>query len=84
MPTDINVSRGHVYVATIELVETVLAVGSDESTARHWAGVHAAQFLNDRGGVNPDTGEQWNADTVADYFGVRVTLCEIDGHGVLH
>jgi hypothetical protein len=85
MPTEeMNISWGHVYVATIELAETVLAVGRNEATAKHWAGVHAAQFLNDRGGVNPNTGEQWNAYTVAEYFGVRVTLCEIDGDGVLH
>jgi hypothetical protein len=85
MPTEeMNVSRGHVYVATIELAETVLAVGRNEPTAKHWASVRAAQFLNDRNGVNPNTGDKWNAHTVADYFGVRVTRCEIDGDGVLH
>jgi hypothetical protein len=75
-----NKSRGTVWVVTIELAETILAVGSDKATALHWAGVRAAQFLNAKE-RKLEGGKSWEPATVAEYFGYRATELEIDGDG---
>lgn len=76
----LNETRGTVWVVTIELAETILAVGSDRGTALHWAGVRAAQFLN-RHGRTDEHEDPWDPSTVAEYFGYRATELEIDGNG---
>ena len=73
-------SRGSVWVVTIELAETILAVGSDKATALHWAGVRASQFLNEKERKLVG-GQSWQPATVAEYFGYRATELEIDGNG---
>lgn len=76
-------SRGTVWVVTIELAETIIAVGSDLPTALHWAGVKAAEFLTLRE-CTDDDGNPWNPATVAEWFGYRATELEIDGAGDYH
>ena len=81
MTTNDTKSRGSVWVVTIELAETILAVGSDKATALHWAGVRAAEFLNANDVGTNEHGEPWHPATIAVYFGYRATELEIDGSG---
>ena len=76
-------SRGSVWVVTIQLAETIIAVGSDLPTALHWAGVKAAEFLTLRD-CTDDNGDQWHPATVAEWFGYAATELEIDGAGDYH
>ena len=76
-------SRGEVWVVTIQLAETIIAVGSTEATAKHWAGVAGAEFLTLRD-CTDDNGDPWNAVTVPEWFGYRATKLEIDGDGDYH
>jgi hypothetical protein len=81
MTTNETTSRGSVWVVTIELAETILAVGSDKATALHWAGVRAAEFLRANDVGVDEFGNQWHPTTIAEYFGYRATELEIDGNG---
>ena len=74
--------RGSVWVVTIDLAETIVAVGSNKATALHWAGVRAVEFLTLRDSAD-DNGEPWHPVTVAEYFGYRATELEIDGPGCI-
>ena len=76
-------SRGEVWVVTIQLAETIIAVGSTEATALHWAGVQAVEFLTLRG-CTDDNGDPWHPATVAEWFGYRSTKLDIDGDGDIH
>lgn len=76
-------SRGEVWVVTIQLAETIIAVGSTEATALHWAGVQAVEFLTLRD-CTDDNGDQWHPATVAEWFGYRSTKLQIDGDGDIH
>jgi hypothetical protein len=76
-------SRGEVWVVTIQLAETVIAVGSTEATALHWAGVQAVEFLTLRD-CTDDNGDPWQPATVAEWFGYRSTKLDIDGDGDIH
>ena len=76
-------SRGEVWVVTIELAETIIAVGSNEATALHWAGVKATEFLTLRDCTDND-GNLWNPETLTEYFGYRATKLDIDGDGDYH
>jgi len=81
MTTNDTKSRGSVWVVTIELADTILAVGSDKATALHWAGVRAAQFLTANDVGVDEFGNLWHPATIAEYFGYRATELEIDGDG---
>lgn len=77
-------SRGTVWVVTIDGVkDPVIAVGSNQATALHWAGVKAAEYLN-AVEVLDEEGNRWNASTVAEYYGYHATELEIDGEAKYH
>jgi hypothetical protein len=78
-----NESRGTVWLVTIELADTVAAVGSDKATALHWATVKACDYLHHANAYQRN-GDKWTPDAVVEYFGYRATETEIDGGGVIH
>jgi hypothetical protein len=81
-----NTSRGHVYVATIDLVPgEAVAVGSSRNIAVRSAAMRGMQWLNDNGYRHPITGEAWNVADVIEYFNdaTVVIVCDLDGVGVI-
>jgi len=76
--------RGTVWVVTIDgIKDPVIAVGSNQATALHWAGVKAAEYLN-AVEVLDEGGNRWNASTVAEYYGYHATELVIDGEAKYH
>lgn len=74
-----------VWLVEIVLNDSIVAVGTTEKTALRNCAARALEYLNNAGvGVDRHTGDDWNAETLAEYFGYRSTELELDGIGERH
>lgn len=75
------------YVAQFNTYYGVIGLADTESEAVQVAAIKAKKYLDDAGGIDPDTDEAWTVARVIEYFDPRVTAllmgsAEFEGEGV--
>lgn len=73
-----------VFVVEIQLRDSIVAVGTSETVALKNCAARAYEYLKTRDALDPETGRHWTKRALVDYFGYRVTECELDGIGQRH
>ena len=74
---------GSVWIAEIQLAESLIAVATTEKLAVRNCAIRALEFLENRD-VLDENGDHYTIDSLVEYFGCRVTECELDGAGERH